>query len=58
VDALLQLLTGLSCGEPDVAGIYPEGSLHRLVSDRLDEFGRTLRAASAGDERKPQEGSS
>ena len=51
VDALLQLLTGLPCGEPDAAGIYPEGSLHRLVSDRLDEFGRTLRAASAGEER-------
>jgi len=58
VDALLQLLSGLPCGEPDAAGIYPEGSLHRLVSDRLDEFGLTLRAASAGDERKPQEGSS
>jgi lon-related putative ATP-dependent protease len=58
VDALLQLLSGLPCGEPDAAGIYPEGSLHRLVSDRLDEFGRTLRAASAGEERKPQEGSS
>jgi len=58
VDALLQLLSGLPCGEPDAAGIYPEGSLHRLVSDRLVEFGRTLRAASAGDERKHQEGSS
>ena len=58
VDALLQLLTGLPCGEPDAAGIYPEGSLHRLVSDRLDAFNRTLRAASAGEERKPQEGSS
>jgi predicted ATP-dependent protease len=55
VDALLQLLTGLPCGEPDGAGIYPEGSLHRLVSDRLDDFGRTLRAASAGEERNPQE---
>ena len=58
VDELVELLTGLPCGEPDAADIYPEGSLHRLVSDRLDEFGRTLRAASAGEERKPQEGSS
>lgn len=58
VDALLQLLTGLPSGEPDAAGLYPEGSLNRLVSDRLEEFGRTLRAASAGEERKPEAGSS
>jgi predicted ATP-dependent protease len=58
VDTLLQLLTGLPCGEPDAVGIYPEGSLHRLVSDRLDEFGRTLRASSEGEEKKPHEGSS
>jgi predicted ATP-dependent protease len=44
VDELLELLTGLPCGEPDAGGIYPEGTLHRLVSDRLDEFARTLRA--------------
>jgi hypothetical protein len=50
--------TGLPCGEPDTIGIYPEGSLHRLVSDRLDEFGPTLRAASEGEEKDPDEGSS
>ena len=43
MDALLQLLSGLPCGEPDAAGVYPEGSVHSLVSNRLDEFGRTLR---------------
>jgi len=30
---------------------------HRHLSDRLDEFARTLRAASAGEEKNPQEGS-
>ena len=53
VDAVLQLLTGLPCGEPDAAGVYAEGSLHRLISDRLDE----LHPVSADDIRKPQESS-
>ena len=53
VDALLQDLTGLPCGEPDAAGVYPEGSLHRLVSDRLEQFGRVMRAASPTEEKKP-----
>jgi hypothetical protein len=53
VDALLQHRTGLPCGEPDAAGVYPEGSLHRLVSDRLEQFGRVMRAASPTEEKKP-----
>ena len=58
VDAVLQLLTGLPCGEPDAAGVYAEGSLHRLISDRLDKFARRLHPVSADDMRKPQESSS
>lgn len=55
VDGLLQLLTSLPCGEPDTAGVYPEGSLHRLVWDRLEQFGRTLRAASGPEEKRAEE---
>ena len=55
VDGVLQLLTGLPCGEPDTAGIYPESSLHRLVWDRLEQFGRTLRATSGAEEKRAEE---
>ncbi len=38
VDAALELLTGLARGEPDVAGVHPEGSVHRPVGDRLGRY--------------------
>jgi predicted ATP-dependent protease len=56
VDDALQLLTGLPGGEPDANGVYPEGSLHCLVSERLEQFARTLRAISASEEKKLEEG--
>ncbi|MEW5974947.1 MAG: ATP-binding protein [Acidobacteriota bacterium] len=51
VDDALRLLTGAPVGEPDDSGSYPEGSLHQLVSSRLDQFIRTLRSLS-GEEKK------
>ena len=35
VDEALELLTGLPAGERDAEGRFPEGSLNRLVEDRL-----------------------
>ncbi|MBZ5621932.1 MAG: AAA family ATPase [Acidobacteriia bacterium] len=49
VDQALGLLTGLPSGEPDSAGIYPEGTLHRAVADRLAKYAETLRALAVED---------
>ncbi len=35
VDQGVELLTGRSAGEPDEQGIFPEGSVNRLVQDRI-----------------------
>ena len=52
VDDALQLLSGMPCGEPDSSGMYPEGSLHRLVSMRLEQYKRALHADSANEDKK------
>ncbi len=52
VDDALQLLSGMPCGELDSSGMYPEGSLHRLVSMRLEQYKRALRADSAFEDKK------
>jgi predicted ATP-dependent protease len=44
VEEALQLLTGREPGEADAAGVYPEGSLHRAVADRLAQYTAALRA--------------
>ena len=46
VDEGIELLTGLPAGVADAEGIYPEGSINGLVSDRLAEYAR-IRAALA-----------
>ncbi|MBI3667424.1 MAG: hypothetical protein HY236_14565, partial [Acidobacteria bacterium] len=56
VDDALELLTGLPGGKADAAGEYPQGSVHRAVSERLAKYAETLKALSAGEERKPEEG--
>jgi predicted ATP-dependent protease len=53
VDEALQLLTGLPAGVPDTAGVYPEGSLHRAVADRLAKYAEALKALTA-EEKKPE----
>ncbi len=40
IDEGMEILTGLSMGEPDERGVYPVGSVNRLVVDRLAEFAR------------------
>lgn len=46
VDEGIELLTGLPAGVADEQGVYPEGSINGLVSDRLAEYAR-IRAALA-----------
>ena len=38
VEQALELLTGLTAGEPDAEGNYPQGSLNAMVQQRLAEF--------------------
>ena len=54
VDDVLELLTGRPAGQPDGAGIYPEGTVHRAVSDRLAEYAATLKSIAGGEEGKAE----
>ena len=53
VDEALELLTGLVAGEMDTSGVYPDGSLHRAVADRLAGYAAQLRMLG-GEEKKPE----
>lgn len=48
VDQGIALLTGLAAGERDASGAYSEGSVNRLVEDRLRTFARARREAGGG----------
>lgn len=49
VDEGLQLLTGISAGQPQADGSYPEGGLNRLIADQLQRFSATARDESGND---------
>jgi lon-related putative ATP-dependent protease len=55
VEDAVPLLTGLAAGEAATDGTYPDGSLHRLVADRLAAYAEALRAKSAETELGPGE---
>jgi predicted ATP-dependent protease len=44
IDEGIELLTGHPAGERDAEGHYPEGTVHRLVEDRLQDYAERLRA--------------
>jgi len=44
IDEGIELLTGIPAGQRDSEGQYPEGTVHRLVEDRLREYAERLRA--------------
>jgi len=50
VDEGIELLTGLPAGVADTEGVYPEGSINGLVSDRLAEYARIRAALAHGGE--------
>lgn len=41
----IELLTGVAAGEPNADGSYPEGTVFRLVRDRLQAFAEELRGS-------------
>jgi predicted ATP-dependent protease len=43
IDEGLEVLTGVPAGEPDAEGRFPDGTVNRLVSQRLDELAERLR---------------
>jgi lon-related putative ATP-dependent protease len=43
VDEALEALTGVAAGERQEDGTYPEGTVHRLVDNRLREMGEAMR---------------
>jgi lon-related putative ATP-dependent protease len=51
IDQGIELLTGRTAGERGADGSYPEGSVNRLVEDRLAQFAKARRAfgPDAGD---------
>ncbi|MCL4833233.1 MAG: Lon protease family protein [Caldilineaceae bacterium] len=40
IDEGIELLTGVAAGEADGDGVYPAGTINRMVQDRLREFAR------------------
>jgi predicted ATP-dependent protease len=54
VDEALETLTGLSAGERQPDGTYPEGSLHALVSQRLEQMNEAMRRAGPQPPHVPQ----
>jgi hypothetical protein len=46
VEEGIEILTGVPAGVADEDGVYPEGTVHRLIADRLD----ALREAVKGEE--------
>lgn len=44
IDEGIELLTGVPAGQRDSEGQYAEGTVHRLVEDRLKEYAERLRA--------------
>ena len=55
IDEGIELLTGVPAGQHDPEGHYPEGTVHRLVEDRLREYAERLRAFT--NEHKTEAGS-
>lgn len=57
IDQGIELLTGMSAGEPDEEGVFPEGTVNSLVQNQLAEFARLAKAAagasSNGDDKIP-----
>lgn len=50
IDEGIELLTGLTAGQRGPDGEYPEGTVHRLVEDRLRHYAEEMRAFEAGPE--------
>jgi lon-related putative ATP-dependent protease len=47
-DEGIELLTGLDAGERAADGLYPEGTIHRLIEDRLAALAEAVKEAAGG----------
>lgn len=45
IDEAIEVLTGVAAGVPGADGTYPEGTVHYLVSKKLDEMSESIRRA-------------
>ena len=50
IDQGIEILTGVKAGERDASGIYPEGTLYRMVEDKLAEFAAHARDNGSDEE--------
>ncbi|MBN2205084.1 MAG: AAA family ATPase [Thermoleophilia bacterium] len=50
VDEGIEVLTGVPAGEPDDEGLYPDGTVNRLVADRLAEMAEKGKGPEEDDE--------
>jgi predicted ATP-dependent protease len=55
VDQGIEILTGIPAGEPDEEGSYPEGTVNRLVNERLSELAQGLKEFAQGEEDQKKE---
>jgi len=46
IDEGMALLTGMTMGERDAAGVFPEATLNRAIEDRLEGFAKARKDAS------------
>src|SRR5262249_33984728 len=53
IDEGIELLTGRPAGERAADGTFPEGTVHRLVQDRLREYADRVREFGNGAHRAP-----
>ena len=58
IDEGIELLTGIPAGQRDSEGLYPEGTVHRLVEDRLKEYAERLRAFTTDHKTEPKQDNS
>lgn len=56
VDEGLELLTGMTVGEPAADGTYPEGTINYLVVKRLTEITQSMEKKKEKEEEKEEEG--
>ena len=50
IDEGIEVLTGVGAGEPDDEGNYPEGSVNKLVQDRLDQMAELMKPKKSNDD--------
>ncbi|MFW6174847.1 MAG: Lon protease family protein, partial [Chloroflexota bacterium] len=55
VDEGIEVLTGVPAGEKDSEGVYPEGTINRMVEDRLAEMARGMHGFLAAGDGQAQE---